>query len=240
MEFAPMNYVFAQTNTDSLSENRALQIYANAEDHFNKALGPQSRLYNGIAYLPYDKSIKGNPYFMDAIAASPGPVKYDGYLYKNVKLYYDLNKDELITYLYNSELMMYLIASKVTFFDLQGHRFVFIKTNPSVINPVKEGYYDALYDGKIKVLAKRIKTIQGESNLGQGGISSYFTNTATDCYLYKNDTYYKVNSEGSFTAVLKDHAKEVKQFIKENKIKFRKDKESAMIAIATYYDHLTQ
>ncbi|TSJ43005.1 hypothetical protein FO440_02095 [Mucilaginibacter corticis] len=240
LEFILVNSTFAQATTDSLADTKAAQVYANAENNFNKALGPQSRLYNGLAYLPYNNSIKGNPYFMDVTSASTGNIQYDGYTYKDVKLFYDLNKDQLITYLYNSQLMMYLIAQKVTSFDILDHHFIFIKPDASLSNQVKEGYYDALYDGKIKVLAKRTKTIQGESNLGQGGISSYFTNTATDYYLFKNNTYYKANSEGSFTSTLKDHAKEIKQFIKDKKIKYRKDKEGAMTAIATYYDHLNQ
>jgi len=58
-------------------------------------------------------------------------------------------------------------------------------------------------------------------------------------YLYKNGTYYSVSSEGSFLNVLKDKKKDLQQYIKANKLKFKKyQREDAMAKVAAYYDHL--
>jgi hypothetical protein len=40
--------------------------------------------------------------------------------------------------------------------------------------------------------------------------------------------------------ILKDKKKEIQQFLKANNIIYKTDPETAMIAIATYYDRITQ
>jgi len=230
------NAAFAQTSADSLNQNRP--VYADVENSFYSAIGSNSRLYNGKLYEFYDHSIQSNAYFMDINDWRPGSVVYDGYLYDKVDMLYDLFKDELVIHLYNSYLKISLISEKVKSFNLLDHHFIYLKQDAANPTSLKSGFYDVLYDGKIKVLAKRKKTIQASGNLSVT-IYSYFTPTTVDYYLYKNGNYYTVNSQGEFLNVLKDRKKQVQDFIKSNKIKYRKGREEAMTMIAGYYDHLT-
>lgn len=232
-----INNAAAQSNTDSLSDLKVAATYTRVQNNFNEAMGPQSGLYNGVSYDPYDPSITGNPYFMEATSYNPGSVVYDGYLYSNVDMYYDLNKDQVIIALYHSHLQMSLLNSKLTSFDLLGHHFINI--NAAAAATVKSGYYDELYDGKVKVLARRTKAIQSEPVAG-GRMLYYFIKPGTDYFLLRNGVYYPVNSQGDFIDVFKDKHTEIKQFIKTKKIKFRKDRERSMIDIAAYYDQLTE
>lgn len=225
---------FAQSGNDSLSNRGRASAYSHAEDYFNTTLGPQSRLYNGVSYDFYNPDITGSAYFMDAATGNQGSVFYDGYLYKNVNLYYDLNKDQLVTFLYHSNLKISLIPEKVKSFDLLGHHFVYINDDSAI----RTGFYDELYGGKIQVLARRTKILQPERGMG-GTITYYFTKTTTDYYIHKNGVYYPVSSQGSFMKVLKDKSKDLKSFIKQKKIRFKKDKEQSMAAIAADYDNLT-
>lgn len=224
--------VKAQTESDSTSNGH--KLYANIEAGFYNVIGPQSRLYNGEKYEFYDPAIKGNPYFMLATDWNTGTIVYDGFTYTNVKIRYDLYKDLLIIPLYKSFLKMSLINDKVSSFDLLEHHFIYIKSGTSV----KAGYYDQLYAGKIQVLCKRDESIQQEHGFN-GAITSYFL-PLTDYYIYKNGTYTTVNSKGAFLDVLKDKKKDIQQFIRVNRLKFKKgDKEQAMVKVAAYYDHLT-
>jgi hypothetical protein len=227
----------AQSSADTTVNGHAM--YAAIENSFYKTIGPQARIYDGERYEFYSRQIKGSAYLFDTEDWSKGNVLYDGFWYRDVNMLYDLYKGKLIISLHNSFLKLTLLNEKVTAFDLPGHHFINLKTNPTDINPPHAGYYDVLYDGKIQLLCKRDKDIQEMHGLSEGNIESYFNYTA-DYYLYKNGRYYTVNSKGELLDALKDKKKILQQFISANKLKIKKaDKEQAMVKIADYYDHLT-
>lgn len=219
---------------DSSLQPKALN---NAESFFYTSLGKQSPLYNGIEYPGYP-NVKGNAGFMDADNFTPGTIYYDGVLYNAVPMMYDIYKDEVVILLFNHFTKLVLIKTRVRSFDFLNHHFLNIKADSIKANNqgLKAGYYDALYDGRLQVLAKRSKSIQITS--GQTAPESYFT-PANDYFLRKNNVYYTVTGKQSILNILKDKKKELQQYISANKIKFRKDLESAMVKIVSYYDHIT-
>jgi len=230
------NVAFAQTVADSLNAKQT-PIYANVECDFYEKIGPQSRLYSGIQYDLYNPHMKGNAYFNDVDSWNKGSVFYDGYLYTNVNMMYDIYKDEVVILIYNNFMRISLISEKVRDFDLLNQHFIYLKNNPANSNSLKTGFYDELYSGKIQVLSKKTKNIQNSTDY-TGNIIPYFS-PAKDYYLLKNGKYYTVNGQGAFLDALSDHKKEIKQFVRTNNIKFKKAPEQAMTAIAAYYDHLT-
>jgi len=230
------NVVLAQATADSLNTGQT-NVYENVKQDFYKKIGAQSRLYNGMQYDAYDPHIKGNACYNDVDSLHAGSVFYDGYQYNNVKMLYDIYKDELVILIYNQFMRISLISEKVRYFNLLDQHFIYVKNDPANSNSLKSGFYDELYGGKIQVLSKKTKSIQNSTDY-TGNIIPYFS-PAKDYYLLKSGKYYTVNSEGAFLDALNDHKKEVKQFVKSNNIKFKKAPEQAMAAIAAYYDHLT-
>ncbi|MHB8206319.1 hypothetical protein [Mucilaginibacter sp.] len=232
------NATLAQVVADSLNAKQKT-IYANIERDFYEKIGPQSRLYNGMQYSLYDPHIKGNAYYDNIDSLKKGSVFYDGYLYTNVNMMYDINKDEVVILIYNDFMMISLISEKVRDFDLHTQHFIYLKNDPANSNSLKAGFYDELYNGKIQVLSKKTKSIQDSTDY-TGNIIPHFS-PAKDYYLFKNGKYYTVNSQGAFLDALNDQKKKIKQFIRSNniKIKFKKEPEHAMTTIAAYYDHLT-
>jgi hypothetical protein len=227
--------VFGQAVSDSVNTR---PVFANVEDNFYIAIGPQSRLFNGVDYEFYDPSIKGNGYFLDNAAWNTGTIVYDGYRYKNVPLLYDIYADQVITLAYQSALKIQLLKDRVKSFDLLGHHIIYVEQDAAIPSAPKTGFYDELYGGKIEVLAKREKSIQ-HTNGFNGAIDSYFSATI-DYYLYKNGTYYSISSGGSFLKLLKDKKSDLQQYIRANKLKFNKQqKEQSMAQVAAYYDHIT-
>src|SRR3569833_1134939 len=86
---------FAQVNT---VDSASMQL---ASANFYKAIGQESRLYNGHEYLSYDPRIKGNALFPnDAKTWATGDVNYDGFTYSNVPMMYDIVKDAVVVMLY--------------------------------------------------------------------------------------------------------------------------------------------
>ena len=227
---------FAQVaRTDSSSQQYALN---NTLNLFYATVGKQSPLYNGAEYYFYDPLIKGNAYFSEINAFTPGSVFYDGNLYTGVPMLYDIYSDKVVVLLYNHFSKFSLVKEKVRSFDFLDHHFVNINADTLAANTIiKSGYYDELYGGKSQVLVKRSKNIQ--VSVGGGSASESYFNPTKDYYLRKNNVYYSISGQGSMLSIFKDKRKEIQQYLKANQIKFRKDPEEAMVKIASYYDHLT-
>ncbi len=226
----------AQTaHTDSSSQQNALN---NTLSLFYASIGEQSRLYNGTEYYLSDPITKGNAFFSDVNAFTPGSIVYDGTYFNGVPMLYDIYYDKVVVLLYNHFSKFSLIKEKVKSFDFLDHHFININADTLGVNTIiKTGFYDELYGGKTQILAKRSKNIQ-TSTSGILGPEAYF-NPVKDYYVRKNNTYYSFSGQGSLLDVLKDKKKEIQQYIKANQIKFRQDPEEAMVKIASYYDHLT-
>jgi len=221
-----------QKNTDSVLLH---QTTANMAGAFYKTIGDRSRLYNGPAVDPYDFRSATNANFKDTAAFNNGNVNYDGILYTNVPLIYNINRDLLISRIINGFATYSLLSDRVAEFDLLGHHFIRLPADS--LNKLNEaGFYDQLYNNKLLLLARRTKEIEQEAI--SRGVGKFFVEK-TSYFLKKGRTYYSVNSQGKFLDVLKDKKKELKQYIKDNKLKFGDNPERVMTMLAAYYDHLT-
>jgi hypothetical protein len=226
-----------QVRADSISNN---QTIASTISFFNHAIGKQSRVYNGVGNDPYPSTIEGNAYFMDALMVE-GSIIYEGNRYNNIPLAYDLHADLLISYFSDGYSNYSFLKEKISEFDLLGHHFIHLTPDSAGRKVLADTFYDDLYDHRLQVVARHVKAIQPGSlyNNTNDKVSIQHFEPAVHYYLRKAGVYYRVGSEGSFIDVLKDHKKELKKYLKENKIKFSKDPEKAMQLLAGYYEQLT-
>jgi len=227
------NKVLAQDKVaDSIQQRK---ISANMAGVFNSAVKEQSALYNGPAFIPYTFRTTTTANFRDTTDFYNGWVNYNGIVYTNVPLIYNMEKDALVSKLFNGVSLYTLLSDRVYDFNVLGHHF--IRVWPDAANPqIEAGFYEDLYTNKIQVLARRTKEIQKEAI--SKGTGSFFAEK-TDYFLKKGNKYYNVNSEGKFYDALKDKKKELKQFLKDNKLKFGDNTERVMAGLAAYYDHIT-
>lgn len=228
--------VQAQTAvSDSSSQQNALN---NAVALYNTSIGIQAPIYTGPEYYFYDPHIKGNAYYMDINGFANGSVYYDGTLYNNISVLYDINTDQLVV-LFPSRVSKFIaIKERVKSFDFLGGHFINVNADTLAANSgIKSGYYRQLYNGKSEVLGKYSKSIQTTtSNIN--GVENYFS-FSRDFYIKKNNTYHSVGSKGSVLDLFKDKKKEVRKFISANGLDFRANPEEALVKVATYYDHLS-
>ncbi len=206
----------------------------NLTNQFNQQIGESSRLYNGFIYKPYDAFIKGNAYLDDVTTFRNGSVIYDGESFDNVLLNYDLNTDQVIASLDGR--LYRLLSDRVTSFDISNRHFIKITDNKSGI---KTGFYEQLYSGRSEVLHRQEKLMHTDRNRGE--LDSYFApvNDYKDYYIKRNGRYYKVGDKGSVLDFFSDRKKEIKQFMKANNVQFNGLYEQALVAIANFYDHLS-
>ena len=59
-------------------------------------------------------------------------------------------------------------------------------------------------------------------------------------YILKNEVLYAVNDKNSVLDVLKDKKSSIEKFLHQSKLKYRKNPESTMIKMVTYYDGLNK
>lgn len=203
---------------------------------YTAAMREELELFNGREHTSYPFSFdRGTPYFFYG-DFSKGEVVYQNKLYKDVSLLYDVVKDEIAVLNYDRQRFV-PEKVKVDAFTVFGHYFIKLPTNVNNYNTLPKGYYDVLYDGSTALFAKRTKTIN----------TSYRNTTAETrvyskdyYYLQKNNTLTEFRSKKSFLKLLSDKKKEVAQFIRQNNLGFRENKEDAMVKIISYYNSLAK
>ncbi len=210
---------------------------SNVVNRFYQGIAEQSRLYSGFIYDSYDSSITGSAYLDDIDNWRAGTVDYDGQTFDNVSMVYDLYTDKLVVLPYNHSSPLSLVSEKVKSFDLHSRHFVRVANSNSGI---KAGFYEQLYAGTSEVLKKVEKTLKSTS--GSGGRQRYFVlvHETPDYYIKKNGTYYAVSSQSSVLDLFPDRKKELRQYIKTNRLQFKDFFEMALKTVATYYDSLTK
>jgi hypothetical protein len=219
------------TSIDSTFVERSL---GNAIAMYTVSIRDQALLFNGVEYKALPEPYEGFPFFGSEYVEA-GSILYDGELYKNIPLQYDLVKDELIIEHYDQKGYVSMIKphqTKISSFQLLDHTFVRI-VGDSTAGVLREGFYDVLYDGGIKVLAKRKKNVSEDISLGQLTVSFIEKNSY---YIEKDGKYYSVKNKGSMLKVLQDQKKSLSQFASKNKLNFKDNREGAMAKLAAYYD----
>jgi len=195
---------------------------------YANGISAQSHLYNGSAYTEYISQNDEHPYFIDEWIE--GSVTYDEEFHDNVPLLYDISTDRIIVDNQYSIKKVMLVFEKVSDFTIQEHHFVLLKNTPLPV-----GYYELGYDGPTKVYVRHRKTLQ--SKAVDYSIINLFEEKKL-YYIYKNGTFYPVRGKGSVLGLLEDKKKDLKKFIRDNKLQFGNDKVRDISRLVQYYDQL--
>lgn len=210
----------------ALADAKEIQLY----DDF---IGGQSRLYNGTEYHDYLTKDEEHPYF-GINDWSEGSIIYDDDLYKNVELFYDISRDQVITEHKLTGGKIEMIAKKISKFTINNHPFVRLDQDKEKV--IKEGFYEVLYDGKVNVFARREKQMQDKT---ENYTVVHLFILKNRVYIEKNGVYHFVKSKKSVLAVFDDKRQELKSFLKTNKLRYKDNRELAISSIAGEYDKLT-
>ena len=217
---------FAQGSVgDSAEQNNAISFYRNT-------VGGNSSLYKGRLYVGFNKLIKGHQ-FLDTDEWQPGSLFYQGNLYKGVPMLYDIFKDELVILHTNGFLKIQLLKSELDKFTFLNSTFVNIQQKDSLNSLPSSGIYEMIYEGDIAVLVKRRKLIK--ETIQEMEVKREFEQT-NQYYIYKDNNYHEVKRKASVLKVLKEQKKEVRKRLKEEGIKFRRDKELAIVKMVSFYE----
>lgn len=214
--------------------NNAPAATHNAITSYHLYIDKQSRLYNGIEFYGYAPTIEGFPYFQEN-TWKRGHIVYDGIAYDTVQMMYDIVKDRVVILHYNNFFRLSLFNEKIKEFTIMDHHFVRMEHDSLKSSPPVTGFYDQLYMGATtSVLARRSKFI--EETVKETVERKFILQD--QFYILKEGVWHIIRTKSALLAVLKEHKREVKQQLRRKKLKFRKDKENAIIQAASFYDSL--
>lgn len=198
-------------------------------------MGIEALLYRGSEYVNYDLHIQGHQFFRTD-EWQTGTVHAFGQTYPGVRLSYDINLDVLV--LEHSQLAyaLQLPSQKVAWFDLLDHHFIRLQADSTTGSEIITGFYDLRYPGKTTFLVKRRKIF--EKSIEDMEVKKWFE-LAERYFIFKNGTYHRVKRKGSFLKLFPDRKKELKKFIRKNKLHFGQHTEEAILQTAKHYDELT-
>ena len=218
----------AQQLSDSILYRESV---ARIQQVYLTEIGDNAEIYHGKEYIRNGQKANGFPFFeSDNFLA--GWVSYQGTIYSNQNLYYDLVSDEIIIPNYTKNALIVLSSDKVDSFSIGTH--VFIVVRPSTSNHlINEGYYESLYSGEPGVYAKREKKLV----TGSGSEESKYIQYNNYFIRYKN-VFYAVDGKSSLLEILKDQKDVLRKYIRTTKLNFKTNLESALVLSAIYYSQL--
>jgi hypothetical protein len=180
-------------------------------------------LYNGAEYTGFYRNTNGHPFFKsDSLVR--GDVFYDHVLYRNILLGYNILDDQVYIKQEDPNFNIQLVNSKLDYFIISGHRF----------ERIDNQYYELLQDGAIRAFEQHSKTLrQGFTAADQLVFTEY-----NKYFIEKDNHLYLVKNRSSVLSFLGDKKEEVRKFISDTKINYRKDPGKAITAAIDRYNSI--
>jgi hypothetical protein len=218
----------AQQSSDSILYASAV---SNLQQVYFNEIGDNAQIYHGAEYIRNGQKVIGFPYY-GSDSLYTGSISYQGSLYTNIKLTYNLMSDEVIIHNYPRNAFIVLSPEKVDSFTLDSRSFLPLKSKNSTGLP-GDGFYEQLLKGDPGLYLKMEKRLLSGSGSEEPKIVQYNT------YLIKlRNVYYPVDGKKALLEIFKDQQDALKKYIRANKFNFKKEMEPSLIQITSYYSQL--
>jgi hypothetical protein len=208
--------------------------HAVALRQYHAYVSPEVGLYSGVQYMDYDFTIqKGQPFFgPDSIRY--GWVWYQGVMYDQVRMLYDLVKDQLVILGPYDVFKISLYMDRVDSFSIDGQLFMRIRDSlaPSALH---SGYWAPVYRGRLVLLQRERKFVHENLVVTPDNVR-LFIDGNTSYYLKKDGAYHPVNTKKDLYDLLNDRRRDIRRLIRRSKLKWHSDKEQLLQLAASWYD----
>jgi hypothetical protein len=182
----------------------------------------------------YSKAV-GDQFFLSNVFLK-GTVIFNGRRFDNLDLLYDINSDELLLRTESYPIIMMnkeMVDSFILVFDNRKYYVINAgKDSPGVL----KGYVNIMYDGPSELYVKYKKNIQP---LAVDGRYDLF-HPSNSVYLKKGSEIVPVAGKKEFLNLLEDKKKEIRLYLKSNRLKLRQKDPETYIPVLRYYDSLRE
>lgn len=213
----------------------AREVAAYPVSLYKNATSISQNLYNGRQYYVYDARMDEHQFFEQRRWLN-GMVRYDGQQFDSIPMLYDIFRDELVIRHFNGDHVL-LQTVKVDSFTIENHHFARLESGKDINPQMRSGFYDILYNGKSRTIVRRTKSRQ--EKIVDKKVIAYYPEK-NFYYVWKDGRYNGVNSRKSALALFPEHKRELRRVLRENKIKFRKNREMAITRMVATYDALAR
>jgi hypothetical protein len=220
--------------SDPVSDADIRNVYLASVSH-------QYEFVNGREFVPYFYRSKTSP-FMFSGTPFISTLYFNGRIYHDISLQYDTYTDEAVftdtTRMLHSELPRValnkdLIEGFDFIFNRQSYKFRYLRAKTAAPGLPGDGYYDVAYEGPSEFLVKHRGMIYQKDAIDEykyGDIK----------YILARNEFRKVTGLRDFLSLFGNRSREVKSFIQDRKIRFRKADKTEVAAVLEYYDSLTK
>jgi len=217
----------------AVSQPRSANENLNLNELFNKKVDGAAKIFIGPEYIypPFTKS--GSPFF-GSDTLSPGWIVYEGHLYDNQNLQWDVQRDFVLIRALNGYSKIILRNEYIDSFYFAGHKIVNVPADPA-INLNTGGLYDVLYGGKTQVLVRRKKDTKSQIRDDRVIYEFY---DLDKIYIRKKGTYYLVENRKDLLHVLADERAAINRKINKEGLNWKRDFEACVTVAASYYDEI--
>lgn len=226
--------VYSQLSpADSVALHQAITM---AKQKYISAIDANAHVFNGPEYVSpvKDKKEIGDPFYLD-YDWQQGNVHYEGQLYEHIPLRYDIFQDKLLVEYSQGYESIQLDSKKIKHFEINGHFFVWLSSTTNQLD-INDGFYDLLFNGNVDVYAKRFKSLKEIMDVN---IMKVEYIEKRKLYVNKDERFYLITKKRDIWNVFGEHKTSLKKIISREKINFRSNPESALVAIGKHYDELT-
>jgi hypothetical protein len=200
---------------------------------YNKTRHDLNRIYNGPFHYSYPIIKKGSPYFSGE-AWQKGSVTYEEIIYDSVVMKYDLVKDQLIVMIEErGHMPLELFSPRIKEFSYKGLMFIYIPRKTPL--SLKEGFYQQLSNGKIIALCKTENTLE---QIIVDDKLEWRISQKKRYFIIDNNDSRTINRRRDLMEVVKKHRQQIINYLKERKLKFKKNKEQVIAAATDLYNKL--
>lgn len=201
---------------------------------YNQHIGKASILYSGSAYITMQLPMTGNPFF-GGDTLCPGWIRYDGQLYNEVFIQWDVLQNYVLTQSLVSEAKLILRNELIDSFSFAGHLVKFMAGDREN-NLMQEGLYDILYEGYTTLMVRRKKVGRQKIEMN---VPIYQISVKDLYYIRKKGIYYQVDNKKDVARLYGKEMGEIKKIVRRNKLKWKKDLEQILLLAVVSFDKAT-
>lgn len=227
--------LFVYTSSAQTADSFYQSSFQNTVNRYFTSLGENSHLFTGPEYAYYGNNMDGSP-FLASDSMRSGVINFDGIVYANIPLSYDVVLDQVIIRRYNDDIRIRIINEKVKYFSFSDRIFERIEKDSSSASIIGTGFYERLYNGATLVYAKRKKKVEKILSTSR---FSYKLISDDSYYIQKKGVFYPIKNKAAAIAAFTEKKKEISQYLRKNKMNYKQNPEGTLIMIASYYDQLT-
>ncbi|KAA8482460.1 hypothetical protein BDE36_3435 [Arcticibacter tournemirensis] len=229
---ASNNHLSAQIRDDSVFVSGIVQKITRT---YIEQLNTEAPIYNGKMYRPVFNLNDGGHTLFQSNQYTKGTIVYNGHIYQDVNLMYDMVKDQLVLLNFDQVGGIVIWPQYVDAFSLHQHTFINIRPDSTTQKSIAPGYYDLLYQGKTSLLAKRIKELIETPN--QNAVKRTVSQQ-NKYYLLNHSGYTLIKGKKDLLRLLSRTRNENLQYIKTERLNFKKELERSMIKLLSYHDSI--